>query len=82
MKITKKPTTADPEPLLVSVQRACDLLGVGRNTVYDLLNTNELEKVCLFGRTTVTVDSIKRLVARGGVRKSALRNPKPRRVGR
>ncbi len=51
------------EPLTVSVEDACTLLGVRRTLLFSLLKSQKLTR-CKFGsRTVVTMASIKKLVA-------------------
>lgn len=52
------------EPIVLSVNDTRKALGnVGRNKVYDLINSGKLDTVQLGGRRLVKVDSIRRLLA-------------------
>ena len=53
------------EPLVVSVIKAGSLLGLGRTTVYDLINNKTLDTIMVGKRRLVTVESIRRLVKAG-----------------
>jgi excisionase family DNA binding protein len=48
-------------PRLVSVKDACTLLGLGKTTVYQLINDHDLVRVRIRGRSLITLRSINRL---------------------
>ncbi|NIJ62711.1 helix-turn-helix domain-containing protein [Qipengyuania flava] len=50
------------EPMLTSVESAREALGLGRTTLYSLINDGRLEPVKLGRRTLVKVSSIRALV--------------------
>lgn len=51
-------------PRLVSVDETCQMLGLGRTTVYQLLLSNEIPSV-MFGRARrIDVDDIRAFIAR------------------
>lgn len=50
--------------LLHPVQHACETLGVGRTTLYDLAAKGEIEFVKIGRKTLVPADSIERYVER------------------
>lgn len=50
------------ECLTLSIPRACEVLGVGRTTVYSLISAKSLDAVKIGRRTLVTVSSVKALV--------------------
>jgi excisionase family DNA binding protein len=51
------------KPLLVTVQQACDLLGIKKSKLYTLAAAREIT-VCRIGRTQITLESIERLIER------------------
>jgi len=65
MSATYCNTTADQLPfrVLLPISDTCAALGVGRNSVYNLINAGKLEIVKIGRRTLVTADSIKALAA-------------------
>lgn len=52
------------EPIATSVNGAAKALGLGRTSIYALINEGRLEKVKLGRRTLITVASIHDLIAR------------------
>jgi hypothetical protein len=70
---------ADGGPLAVTVQRACQLSGLGPTTIWAFLKDGRLEAVRLPGlrRTLVSYASLERLLA-----PSDIAQPQPRRRGR
>jgi len=50
-----------PDPVNVSVDDAARMLGVGRTTVYKLMEDGKLDKIKIGGRTLISVESIRRL---------------------
>jgi excisionase family DNA binding protein len=52
------------EPLLVSVEEAAVMLGIGRTLCYELVITGQLESVMIKGRRLVVVASIHEFVER------------------
>jgi excisionase family DNA binding protein len=55
---------AGPQVRLVSVDAAAQLLGVGRTTVYDLINRGALRSLKIGRRTLLPVDGIDSFVGR------------------
>jgi hypothetical protein len=45
------------------IDRFCELAGIGRSKVYELIGAGELESVVLGGRRLVVIDSWLRLIA-------------------
>ena len=70
MKNRKRKPDSSAEPLLGTIDDAEQMLGQGRNQIYDMINSGALEKVKIGSRTMLTVASI-RYVAKNGFRKSA-----------
>jgi excisionase family DNA binding protein len=54
----------DPQARLVSIEIAARLLGIGRTTVYDLVNRGELRSTKIGRRTLVAVEDIDTFVDR------------------
>jgi len=52
-----------PEPLLLRVEEAARLLGIGRTRVYDLVRTRALESVKLSGSRRIPRTSIDTYIA-------------------
>ena len=50
------------EPVTVSIADACKATGLGRNSIYNLINSQVLTTVRIGRRQLVRVDSIKKLV--------------------
>jgi excisionase family DNA binding protein len=50
------------DPLAISVNGAAKALGVGRSSIYSLLNSGKLEAIKIGRRTLLTTASINRLV--------------------
>lgn len=50
------------DKLLVSILEAGELLGVGRSSVYGLMNDGKLESLTIGRRRLITTESIKKLV--------------------
>jgi excisionase family DNA binding protein len=48
--------------LTVSITKTIKILGLGRTTVYSLINSGELEAVKIGNRRLVKVESIRRLI--------------------
>lgn len=49
------------EPLNVAIPEAARLIGCGRSTVYNLLNSGQLRSISLGSRRLVTMESIRQL---------------------
>ena len=64
-----KATPPDQKPLCTSVSGAMDMLGVGKNTMFELIRDGEIEVARLYGRTLPIIESIERLIKRGGTKK-------------
>jgi excisionase family DNA binding protein len=56
--------SAVPHVRLVSIETAAQLLGIGRTTVYDLLNRGELRSTKISRRTLLAVEDIDAFVDR------------------
>ncbi len=56
------------KPLIISVNAGCEALGIGRNSLYNLIESGEIETVRIFGRTLLRMDSVEALVQRGGTK--------------
>lgn len=72
---THEPSSGSPshnpnanQPLLCSINEATKLLGIGRTSIYSLLNSGDLESIQIGTRRLVKVDSIKAFIenASGG----------------
>ena len=48
--------------LSVSIAEACDLLGLGRTTLYAAINAGELEARKVGRRTVITVEALQRFL--------------------
>jgi hypothetical protein len=72
-------TAADGSPLAVSVQRACELSGLGPTSIWTFLKDGRLEAVRVAGvrRTLVNYASLVRLLA-----PASASQPQPQRRGR
>ena len=57
--------TAQLEPLLVTIDEALRLIGVGRTKLYELINEERLDVVKIGRRTMVRFESLKRLAEHG-----------------
>lgn len=47
----------------MSIRDACSAVGIGRSTLYGLINSGKLEARALGGRTVIPAESLERLVA-------------------
>ena len=52
------------DPLLVSVQQAARMLGIGRTSIYQLINSGELQTMKLGRRRLITIESLRRVTER------------------
>lgn len=59
----RQTSTARAAPRLCNVGATCEMLGVGRSTVFELLRRGAIEGRKLGSRTLVTVESIERFLA-------------------
>lgn len=50
------------EPITISIRAACQAVGVGVTTLYQLINDGRLETVTIGQRRLVKVSSIRRLI--------------------
>ncbi len=55
---------ADVKPILVGITEAATMLGLGRSSIYRLINDGKLDPVRLGGRTLIRIADIERLVER------------------
>lgn len=62
--IVEKPATPASQVRLVSIELAAYLLGIGRTTVYDLINRGELRSTKVGRRTLLVVEDIDAFVNR------------------
>jgi excisionase family DNA binding protein len=51
--------------LMVSIKTAAEMLSVGRNTIYNLINKGQLKIVRLGDRALIPVSELERLVREG-----------------
>jgi excisionase family DNA binding protein len=51
------------DPLAVPISEAANILGIGRSTLYKLLDAKELERIKIGRRSVVPVSSLKSYVA-------------------
>ncbi|WP_410580254.1 helix-turn-helix domain-containing protein [Amycolatopsis sp. lyj-108] len=58
-----EPTAPDQEPLLLKVDEAARLLCIGRTRVYDLIRSNDLRSVKIFGARRIPRTSLDSYVA-------------------
>lgn len=56
------PTVAVPAPLLVTVRQACQMLGLGRTSVYHLVRSGKLRPVRIGGAVRFSVDHLRAFV--------------------
>lgn len=52
------------EPIAMRVPEACRYIGIGRSTLYVLINEGEIEIIKLGGSTLILTESLRSLVAR------------------
>lgn len=50
------------EPITVSVERAGQILSLGKTSIYNLISLRKLERCSILGRTLITTASIRNLV--------------------
>jgi excisionase family DNA binding protein len=50
------------EPLTLTINDACKALGIGRTSLYELINEGKLETVIIAGRRLVPVTAIRALI--------------------
>jgi excisionase family DNA binding protein len=50
------------DPVSVTIPDACKAIGVGRTTVYELIDDGKLDAIKVGGRRLIKVSSIRRLV--------------------
>ena len=53
-----------PEKLLMAIPEALDSLGIGRSTLYELIEKGQLERVHIGRRSFITAASLKAFVDR------------------
>lgn len=56
----------DVEPIVVSIATFSALTNLGKTTAYNLIRQNRLTRVRVLGRTLITMESIKALLAESG----------------
>ena len=54
---------ASDEPLMISVNQTCDMIGIKRTKLYDLVGKGLLIRVKVGRRTLITLESVKALIA-------------------
>ncbi len=52
-----------PEPLAYRIPDACTALGLGRTSIYELIQQNKLRAIKIAGRTLIDAESMRALVA-------------------
>lgn len=53
----------EPVPrLLLTVEQAAEALGVGRDAVYDLINSGELTSIRIGSRRLISVEALRRFI--------------------
>lgn len=62
-RIGRTSSEAKMEPVTCSVADAAKAIGIGRVTLYKLINQKKVEAVKVGGRTLVTTESIRTLIA-------------------
>ena len=55
---------SSPAPLLLTVQQAAEMLGIGRSTLYELLGAGELQSVKLGGSRRIPFSAVREYVER------------------
>ena len=60
-----KPSDGDTRPLLVTVDKACLLLSIGRTRLYELLGDRKLESILIGRRRLIKFSSIEHLISGG-----------------
>ena len=53
------------EPKLISISHSCELLSLGRTTIYRLISEGTLKTVKIGSRRLVKMESIKSLISEG-----------------
>lgn len=66
MSIAIHPSSESGPPKLVTVPRAAELLAISERSAWRLVSTGQLQAVKLGRSTRVKVESIDRLIDRGG----------------
>jgi excisionase family DNA binding protein len=54
------------ERIFVSINEACEALGLGKTTIYSLINSGKLEVVKFGRRTLITAQSVRALAQPAG----------------
>ncbi|HLI00657.1 MAG TPA: helix-turn-helix domain-containing protein [Acidimicrobiales bacterium] len=54
---------APPDPLMVPIETAAEMLGLGRTTTFTLIKTGELPTITVGRRRLVPVDAVRKFVA-------------------
>lgn len=54
-------TSSTPQPLLVTINTALSMIGLGRTKFYELVNGGRIETVVVGSRRLVKVSSLRRL---------------------
>ena len=52
------------EPITVTIDDACDIIGIGRSKLYEMVRTGELRAVKVGGRSLIVVASIRAAIER------------------
>ena len=58
----------DPAPLAHRIPEACQRIGVGRSSLYELIKSGQLKTVRICGRTLVPESELQRLLAEAKAR--------------
>lgn len=70
-----QPDIADP--ITATIPDFRRLSGIGRSRIYELLDTGELESVCVGKRRLILIDSYRRLIERLRDRRPVSATPSP-----
>jgi excisionase family DNA binding protein len=65
-RTSNKPSVPVNERLAVSLREACQIIGIGRTRLYELINNGELESIRLGGRRLVKIEALRELIGRLG----------------
>lgn len=65
-KKTQEPSVPRAERLAVSVHEACQIIGIGRTRLYQLINDGELASVRLGSRRLVKIEALREFIGRLG----------------
>jgi excisionase family DNA binding protein len=63
-KILRNGPSVGMAPITVRIPQAAQMLGVGRTTIYTLINSGEIEIIKIGSATVIVVDSLRAYVTR------------------